>query len=503
MPKSIIIIGGGVAGLAAGCYAQMNGYRSHVFELHTLPGGLCTAWQRKDYMFDGCIHYLFGSGPGQPFNRLWQELGAVQGRTMINHDEYMRVQDSTGRVLIVYTDPDRLEQHMKQLSPQDSRLIEQLADGVRRFTHFDMSLLQTKPRSLMGLGDWALLGITMMPFAMPLARWAFVTAAQFAARFKDPFLRRAIPLMFSWPDIPMMAGISLLAYMHTGNASFPAGASLDFVQAIERRYLELGGEILYKSQVERILVENKRAVGVRLYDDREYRGDIVVSAADGRSTIFDMLQGEFANSGLRRRYDGHLPVHSQVQVSLGVKRDLSQDPHWVTYLLDKPLTIAGEDRFDIGVKNYCFDPSLAPRGKSIIEVIYPTHYNWWQRIYGNRLYDTEQSQVSQIVVDWLEGIYPGLRKDIEVMDEATPLSYERYTGNWLGSACGFLLTTRTMPMMLLGVSKTLPGLRNFYMAGQWVEPGGTVPISAMSGRNVIQMICHDDGKRFVTNTPGP
>ena len=64
LEKSIIIIGGGIAGLAAGCYAQMNGYRTQIFELHFLPGGLCTAWERGPYVFDGCIHYLFGSGPG-------------------------------------------------------------------------------------------------------------------------------------------------------------------------------------------------------------------------------------------------------------------------------------------------------------------------------------------------------------------------------------------------------------------------------------------------------
>ena len=42
----IIIIGAGIAGLAAGCYAQMNGYQTCIFEMHTLPGGLCTAWTR-------------------------------------------------------------------------------------------------------------------------------------------------------------------------------------------------------------------------------------------------------------------------------------------------------------------------------------------------------------------------------------------------------------------------------------------------------------------------
>ena len=87
--------------------------------------------------------------------------------------------------------------------------------------------------------------------------------------------------------------------------------------------------------------------------------------------------------------------------------------------------------------------------------------------------------------------------DIEFIDEATPLSYERYTGNWQGSSCGWLLTKQTMPLMIPGVDKTLPGLRNFYMAGQWVEPGGSVPLAAMSGRNAMQLICHDEGHPFI------
>ncbi|HUU64217.1 MAG TPA: NAD(P)-binding protein [Dehalococcoidia bacterium] len=60
MEKSIIIIGAGIAGMAAGCYGQMNGYRSRIFEMHDKLGGLCTAWERKGYTIDGCLHWLVG-----------------------------------------------------------------------------------------------------------------------------------------------------------------------------------------------------------------------------------------------------------------------------------------------------------------------------------------------------------------------------------------------------------------------------------------------------------
>jgi phytoene dehydrogenase-like protein len=498
--KSIIIIGAGIAGLSAGCYAQMNGYHAKIFEMHDLPGGLCTAWERKGYTFDGCIHYLFGSGEGQPFHTLWQELGAVQGRAFVNHEEYQRVTDGE-QTLIVYADPDRLQAHMTALSPVDAPLIRAFCNGVRKFALFDMSAMYKVPKPLMGPLDWREYGNKMTPFVPALAKWALLSSGAFARQFKDPFLQKAVAQMFSWEEAPVMMGMMLLAYMHNGNAGFPVGASLAFARAIEKRFLDLGGEIHYKAQVEKILTENGRAVGVRLYNDEIHTADVVISAADGRGTIFDMLDGEFTNRKLRRMYDGHLPTHQMCQVSLGVNKDLSAEPHWVTYLLDKPILLAGEERREIGVKNYCFDPSLAPAGKSVVELIVRTHYAYWQRIYGRRLYDTEQRQVSDLILDQLEQYSPGLRAEVEFVDEATPLSYERYTGNWLGATTGWLLARETIPMMILGVPKTLSGLQNFYLAGHWVEPGGTVTLAAASGKNAIHLICHADGKPFVTAQP--
>ena len=495
--KSIIIIGAGIAGLAAGCYAQMNGYRSKIFELHDLPGGLCTAWERKGYIFDGCIHYLFGSGEGQPFNPMWHELGAVQDRTFINHEEYQQITDGEN-TLIVYTDPDQLQSHMTSISPADEKLIRGFCDGVRKFTDFDMSTMYETPKPLMGPLEWRNLGIKMLPYVPVMGKWALKSSRTFANKFRHPFLKKAVAQMFSWEEAPMMMGMMLLAYMHKGNAGFPVRASLEFASAIEKRYIESGGEIYYKAQVEKILTENGRAVGVRLYNDEIHKADVIISAADGRGTIFDMLGGEYINRKIRRMYDGHLTTHQMCQVSLGVNRDLSAEPHWATYLLDEPILLAGEERHEIGVKHYCFDPTLSPKGKSVIELIIRTNYPYWQRIYGRRIYDTEQTQVSDIVLDHLEQWYPGIQGDIEFVDEATPLSYERYTGNWMGATTGWLLTKETIPMMIFGVPKTLPGLEGFYMAGHWVEPGGTVTLAAASGKNAIQMICAKDKKDFQT-----
>ena len=110
-------------------------------------------------------------------------------------------------------------------------------------------------------------------------------------------------------------------------------------------------------------------------------------------------------------------------------------------------------------------------------------------------------QEAEPILAFLDQHYPGLCSQIEVKDVATPLSYERYTGNWQGANTGWLLTNGTMRMMIMGMRKTLPRLQNFYFAGQWVEPGGMLPPAAMSGRNAIQLICAADGRSFTPSMP--
>jgi phytoene dehydrogenase-like protein len=85
--KKIIIIGAGIAGLSAGCYARMNGYDAEIYETHSLPGGLCTSWIKGGYTIDGCLHWLTGSAPSDSFYQIWKELGAIQGKRIFNQWE--------------------------------------------------------------------------------------------------------------------------------------------------------------------------------------------------------------------------------------------------------------------------------------------------------------------------------------------------------------------------------------------------------------------------------
>jgi phytoene dehydrogenase-like protein len=501
--KSIIIIGAGVAGLSAGCYAQMNGYKTQIFEMHDIPGGLCTSWKRKGYLFDGCIHYLSGSRSGS-YHRFYEELGAVQGRRMVDHEEHLRVEGSGGKVWTVYADLDRLEQHMKELSPADAGVIEELCHTARLFLRFEMPL--EKPMERMGLLDVLKL-LKGLPAMRAVRKYSKVSMQDYATRFSDPFLREVFPLIIEdIPDTPMTGVLIILAYLHAKNNGWPMGGSLEFARAIEKRYRDLGGKVQYRSQVEKVLVEADpagradQAVGVRLSDGSEHRADLVISAADGHTSIFDLLDGKYVSDKIRHYYDEWPIFEPFIQISLGVARDFSQEPHSLILQLEEPLQVGDQTRRWVHIRHFCHDPSMAPPGKSVVTASFLfVSYAYWKKLYEDReRYKAEKRVLADAVIDRLERRYPGIKEQIEVVDVATPVTYERYTGNWRGSYMGWGNTTATMGKLM---SRTLPGLDSFHMAGHWVFPGMGVSGAITSGRHLIQVICEKDRKRFTTTVP--
>lgn len=496
---SIIIIGAGISGLSAGVYGQLNGYKTRIFELGSNPGGLCTSWKRKGFTFDGCIHWLVGSNPNSSLYRMWQELGAVQDREFVNHEYFMEVVAPSGRQVYVYTDINRLEQHFLDVAPEDHKLIRELTRDMRKLEKFEIPL----GGSGNALKD-ILSVVAMAPAFGVLRKWSGINMQMLADRFQNPDLRHVFQRVFDLPDVPVAGLLLTLTGMNNGDSGYPIGGSLPFSQAIERRYLSLGGEITYNARVVKILVENDAAVGVRLEDGREFRAEIILSAADGHATIFEMLDGKFVNDTIAGYYN-ELPIfQGVVQVSLGLSCDLQNAPHSSFQDLPVPLVVGGEEQKYINTRIYNYDPTMAPAGKTVAQTFFATNYKFWKEIAADReRYESEKQRAAVAFIDHLENNYPGITAQVEAVDVSTPLTTERYTGNWQGSIEGWLITRKTIRMMFgRGMEKTLPGLRNFYMAGQWVEPGGGIPAAGLAGRKFIQGLCKLDGKKFTASIAG-
>lgn len=491
--RSILIIGAGVGGLSTGIYALMNGYRVEILEQGGATGGVCAAWRRGGYVFDGCIHNLAGTSPRSRLSRMWRELGVIPAQLMHAYREMVRVERPDGEPLVIDADLDRLSRRLTRQFPEDAGPIEDLVEAARRLKDLD----------LLGLSVASPLErLAALRRAPDLIRYGAVTLEQFARRFKDPFLRQAFPtLVYDWPQQSVAMLLSFMAGLDQGDLGWPIGGSAALAHTLEQRFLELGGRIRRESRVTKIRVEAGRATGVRLQDGTELSADVVVSNAYGPDTLFDLLGGAWLTPALRAHYlRPEDRVEMGVHVALGVNRELPSEPHAFVLPLDPPAVIAGEERQRLYVQTFAFDPSMAPHGKSVIKVLLPTSWKRWEDLHRMpELYRNEKQRILEQVIVLLDRRFPGLRRQIEASDVATPMTTARFTANRHGFKASAL-------EMILGLftgrklSQTLPGLKGFYMVGQWAGMPG-VPMAAAQGRDVVREICRRDGRPFATVAP--
>lgn len=495
----VVIIGGGIAGLACGCYLQMNGIQTEILEASLLPGGLCTAWHRGPYVFDGCLRWLMGTHPPSAFHQIWQELGAIAGRKVFIHDEILRVEDANGKSFAVPSDLDKLAREFKRIAPEDGKLIDRLVRDARRCSPLEPPL--EKPVELMTLHEKMRTGLRYLPMAPVVFRWKNLPITTYLARYKNDFLREALKAIASNEHMSALVLVMVLAFRTRNNTGFVAGGSWDFAMAIAYRYARLGGTVRYKTKVTSIKVENNRATGVECDDGTVVPAATVVSCADGFTTIFKMLDGRFVDKKIRYLYKNCKPFPAIVQVSLGIKKVFFDAPHTLNLPLLQPLCVDDQIRHArLEVETFGSDSELCPEGTMIMTVRLPTSYEFWTKLKKNDpvRYRAEKKNAVQKITAILDKRFPGLAQHIERSDIATPATFVRYTGNWQGSYEGWLPTPRILGRR---ISHTLPGLKNFYMAGHWVVAGGGLPAAALSGRYVAQMICAQNGKVFAATEP--
>jgi phytoene dehydrogenase-like protein len=496
-PK-IIIIGAGIAGLSCGCYLQMNGIQTEILEAGELPGGLCTSWKRGHYMFDGCLRWLMGALPSSIFHQMWTELGAIAGRKVFVHEDIFRIEAPDGRTLTVPANLDKLASELKSVAPEDAHLIDRLIKDARRCMFLEPL---KKPIDLMPRRDRIREGLRYLPIVPIVLRWKNLTLGKYLKRYQNDFVRKTLRVITGSEEMSALVLVMVLAFRARVDTGFVAGGSWDFAMAIADRYRRLGGVFRYNTKVTRIQVENDRACAVECEDGTFIPAATVISCADGHTTIFKMLDGRFVDKKIRFLYEKCQTFHALIQISLGVKRDFPDIPHTLNLILPEPVLVddqTSQDCFE--VESFDSTSGLCAPGTTLITVRLPTRHQFWMdlREKDPRRYRTEKKNVLRRIIAILDKRFPGLARSIERFDVATPATFVRYTHNWQASYEGWLPTPQILGRR---ISYTLPGLKNFYMAGHWVIPGGGLPSAALSGREVAQMICAGKGKTFTASQP--
>jgi len=471
----------------------MNGYQTEILEANTVPGGLCVAWDRGPYVFDGCLRWLVGTHPSSAFHQMWSELGAIDGRETLNQTEFLRVEGAHGQVLSLSADLDQLARDCKRIAPEDSGHINALVRAARRCAPLEPP---DKPLELMsGLEKMKLL-VRYSCMLPTIVRWKRRDVAAYLAAYRSPFLREALLVVAGDARMSALVLVMVLGFRSRNNAGYVVGGSRAFAQAIADRYTRLGGVLHYGALVESVTVENCQVTGVRCADRTAVPASTVVSCADGRTTLFKMLQGRHLDKQLRYAYNRCEAFPPLFQASLGVNRTFPDAPRAVSLPLLRPLIVDETTRHDrLEVAIFDCASKLCPAGKSILVARFAGNFNYWADLKRSRPGNYAQAKQALLreIIGILDQRFPGLADHLEHSDLATPVTFEHFTRNWQGSIQGWLPTPRILGRRF---PRMLPGLNGFYMAGHWVEPGGGLPSSALSGRYAAQMICARDGRAF-------
>jgi phytoene dehydrogenase-like protein len=483
--RHLVIVGGGLAGLAAGCHALASGYRTTIVEHNLALGGVCTAWLRGRYVVDGCIHWLTGGA----FQPLYEELGIVPRVPLRIIDHWVTWRDARdGSTVQITRDLAKLSRDLRALGPDDGAEIDRLLEEARRFA--DVSPGVDRPPEITPLWTqlhsfWEMRHAAgaLLHYRKPVETWA-------REHLRSEPLRRFFTT--TMPEgAPALVMLMIYGYLARGWLSRPVGGTAAFRDALIASYERLGGASMLHATVDEVLVERGRACGVRLGDGSILGADVVLSTSSAPETVLRLLGGRHDASGTVERMARWKLFQPIVLASFGVEAALADAPPMLIVGRLHPFTVGGPPNEQLYVRVCNDDPSIAPPGHSVVQTMIGTDYTWWAT--RGTGYHAAKEDAARVALEQLEHVIPGVAARVRMTDIATPLTYWRQTRSWRGAYEGWAPNADT----IMGhVPKKLSGLDGFYMAGQWVEPGGGVPTAVMSGRQAVQILCADEGRPF-------
>jgi phytoene dehydrogenase-like protein len=218
--------------------------------------------------------------------------------------------------------------------------------------------------------------------------------------------------------------------------------------------------------------------------------DVVVSTSSVPETVFRLLAGRYGSSEWSDRMERWKMFRPIVLASYGVARPFDDQPSTLIVDAITPLAVGGPPQEYLYLRIYNEEPSFAPPGHTVVQTMVETDYDWWAT--RGSSYQHEKDVIADRVATCIDRYLPGMKDAVKMTDIATPITFWRNARTWRGAFEGWLPSSN----VFTHVAKTLPGLDRFYLAGQWVEPGGGVPMATMSGRHAVEIICAAQGRPF-------
>ena len=492
--KKVIVVGAGISGLSAAIYAARSGFDVTVLEQHIISGGLSTAWSRKGYFFEGGMHWLTGSHPQLPLNKVWKTVGALKENNPIeNRDPLYTVIDGDKRVSL-HRNVDEMRRELLTFAPEDKRMINQLYRDVKAFARFHMPVLDVphcKCKTPSRQNLWKL--AKMLPAVRKVPRLVAESYEEYVGHFKNKDVQHLLKSVIGY-RYNALSFIYTLGSFASGDCGYPDGGSVRMAKNMEDTFISLGGKIQFRTKVEQIVVENGVTKGVRTKDGF-IEADAVICSQDMRVAI-DTLFEKPIKCHWARQMRRNVVGEQNMFICLGIKKDLSHLPYCCVFPLpeNEPFEYAGLKVTEIRINNYAKYKAHAPEGCTAVTcLLIGDSYDWWKAAKEDGTYKQKKDELAQKFIAKLEEFLPEIKDAIEVIDVATPCTYERYCSTYKGS----WMSVWGKGLAKLDYPQTLPGRSGLYFVGQRSFMPGGLPIAVDSGRRAVQMLCRDTNTIFV------
>jgi prolycopene isomerase len=311
------------------------------------------------------------------------------------------------------------------------------------------------------------------------------------ARLRDARLKAIVSAQWEYYGLPpsklscFYYALPFLGYLAHGGF-YPRGRSQDISNALVKVITSRRGTVLVNTGVEKILMKEGAAIGVRTARGEEFTSKVVISNADPFETFLRLVGTPDVPQEYSARWRDFTPSLSCFQVFLGLKTDLvkrlgipdseiflesSYDPE-----AGYACALSGDvEHGGCGVTLYDnIFSGYSPEGKNTLNLLTLQGYEPWERFEaeyraGKKTeYRKAKERMADTLIQRAETLLPGLTAAIEVRDIGTPLTNVRYTGHHRGAIYGWDQTVNNSGSVRVGHETPI---KNLYLAGAWSRPG--------------------------------
>jgi phytoene desaturase len=470
-----IVIGSGVGGLFCGNLLAKAGLKVLLLERHYMLGGFCSTFRRRGFVFDAATHFypLLGN-PTTLTGKLLQDLEIPT--EWIKMDPVDQFHIPSLPTFAVPADFGQYLDKLKNLFPEE-------AAGI------DAYFAELRQAYLYGL----LYYFKGVDNERAQYFEQFSLADKLNQHFRDPRLKTLLmadtPHWGSLPDRTSYLFDAMLRLAYFLGNYYPKGSSQKFADDLGRGLTARGGHILKCASVEKILIENGKAEGVRIStvsrrapEQYEFRAPVVISNADAVHTYETLIGEEHCGRWPIEHLKSLKPSYPCFLTHLGLR---GMDPaalaaaegyYWTSYDPGDAIRTV----FKIFIPTH-FDSGIAPPGCQILIV---------QKLTPVRMEDIKdwpahKQSVEDQIMSRLRQILPGIDSHIIVKMSASAMTSYRFTNNWQGAMLGWEMSLEQL------AGKRLPNLtsiQNLHLVGHWTQPGGGITPVIVSAQRVARAI---------------